>query len=298
MSLYKILLFFLLIINLNFQEYEIDSLIENKHYIAAEKAIINSIQQNENDELLIKKLGDCYGYMRDWDKAIIQYEKLVEIDNNNATYNYKLGGTLAAKANDTNKFKSLALINKAKKYLIKSVEIDKKNKPARWALIQIFTELPQFLGGSKSIALQYANELEEMSLIDGLFAKKYIYDFKNDNKMSKIFNTQILEKLESFNAQYDYNYLNYSIGSFCEANKSNLDKGILYLKYYIENFTSRDRSTPDQAFYLLAKIYYYNNDFSNAKVQLDNAISYYNSNQIDNQSVYREMIMLKKNLDK
>ena len=50
MSLYKILLFFLLIINLHFQEYEIDSLIENKHYIAAEKAIINSIQQNENDE--------------------------------------------------------------------------------------------------------------------------------------------------------------------------------------------------------------------------------------------------------
>ena len=88
MSLYKILLFFLLIINLHFQEYEIDSLIENKHYIAAEKAIINSIQQNENDELLIKKLGDCYGYMKDWDNAIIQYRKLVEIDHNNTIYNY------------------------------------------------------------------------------------------------------------------------------------------------------------------------------------------------------------------
>ena len=58
--------------------------------------------------------------------------------------------------------------------MLKSVELDNKNKPAMWVLIQIYTELPQLLGGSKSLALQYANELEEMSLIDGLFAKKYI----------------------------------------------------------------------------------------------------------------------------
>ena len=297
MSLYKILLFFLLIINLHFQEYEIDSLIENKHYIAAEKVIKNSIKENENDELLIKKLGDCYGYMRDWDKAIIQYEKLVEIDNN-TLYNYKLGATLAAKANDSNKFEALALINKAKKYLIKSAELDKKNKPSRWVLVQIFTELPQFLGGGKSDALHYANELEQISMIHGLFAKKYIYDFKDDDKMLKMINSKILENLDSFNEQYDYNYLNYSIGSFCEANKYDLDKGISHLKYYIENYTSRDRFAPDKAFYLLAKIYYYNNDFYNAKLQLDNAITYYNSRKTYDQSIYGEMIILKKNLDK
>ena len=296
MSFYNILLFFLLIFNFQTQQHYIDSLIDNKQYMIAEKTIINSIKENPNNEILIKKLGDCYGFIKDWDNAIIQYQKLIELDSDNSVYNYKLGGTLAAKANETNKFKSLSLINKSKKYLLKSVELDNKNKPAMWVLIQIYTELPQLLGGSKSLALQYANELENISLIDGLFAKKYIYDFKNDHKMSNIYLNKIVENLDSFNSEYDYNYLNFSIGKLCANNKINLDRGILQLSYYIENFTSRDRSTPDYAYYLLAKIYVHMNDFSNAKEQLDNAFVYYNSNNINNHSLYKELLKLKKHV--
>ena len=296
MSFYNILLFFLLIFNFQTQQHYIDSLIDNKQYMIAEKTIINSIKENPNNEILIKKLGDCYGFIKDWDNAIIQYQKLIELDSDNSVYNYKLGGTLAAKANETNKFKSLSLINKSKKYLLKSVELDNKNKPAMWVLIQIYTELPQLLGGSKSLALQYANELENISLIDGLFAKKYIYDFKNDHKMSNIYLNKIVENLDSFNSEYDYNYLNFSIGKLCANNKINLDRGILQLNYYIENFTSRDRSTPDYAYYLLAKIYVHMNDFSNAKEQLDNAFVYYNSNNINNHSLYKELLKLKKHV--
>ena len=296
MSFYNILLFFLLIFNFQTQQHYIDSLIDNKQYMIAEKTIINSIKENPNNEILIKKLGDCYGFIKDWDNAIIQYQKLIELDSDNSVYNYKLGGTLAAKANETNRFKSLSLINKSKKYLLKSVELDNKNKPAMWVLIQIYTELPQLLGGSKSLALQYANELEIISLIDGLFAKKYIYDFKNDHKMSNIYLNKIVENLDSFNSEYDYNYLNFSIGELCANNKINLDRGILQLSYYIENFTSRDRSTPDYAYYLLAKIYVHMNDFSNAKEQLDNAFVYYNSNNINNHSLYKELLKLKKHV--
>jgi len=294
MSFYNILLVFLLIFNFQTQHYYIDSLIDNKQYMVAEKAIINLIKENPNSEILIKKLGDCYGFIKDWDNAIIQYQKLVELDGDNSVYNYKLGGTLAAKANETNMFKSLSLINKSKKYLLKSVKLDNRNKPAMWVLIQIYTELPQLLGGSKSLALEYANELENISLIDGLFAKKYIYDFKNDHKMSNIYLNKITENLDSFNSEYDYNYLNFSIGELCANNKINLDMGILQLSYYIENFTSRDRSTPDYAYYLLAKIYLHKNDYFNAKEQLDNAFIYYNSNNINNHSLYKELLKLKK----
>ena len=296
MSFYNILLVFLLIFNFQTQQHYIDSLIDNKQYMVAEKTIINSIKENPNNEILIKKLGDCYGFIKDWDNAIIQYQKLIELDSDNSVYNYKLGGTLAAKANETNRFKSLSLINKSKKYLLKSVKLDNRNKPAMWVLIQIYTELPQLLGGSKSLALEYANELENISLIDGLFAKKYIYDFKNDHKMSNIYLNKIVENLDSFNSEYDYNYLNFSIGELCANNKINLDRGILQLSYYIENFTSRDRSTPDYAYYLLAKIYVHMNDFSNAKEQLDNAFVYYNSNNINNHSLYKELLKLKKHV--
>ena len=95
--------------------------------------------------------------------------------------------------------------------------------------------------------------------------------------MSNIYLNKITENLDSFNLEYDYNYLNFSIGELCANNKINLDMGILQLSYYIENFTSRDRSTPDYAYYLLAKIYLHKNDFSKANEQLDNAFVYYNS---------------------
>ncbi len=296
MSFYNILLFILLIFNFQTQHYYIDSLIDNKQYMVAEKVIINSIKENPNNQILIKKLGDCYGFIKDWDNAIIQYQKLIELDSDNSVYNYKLGGTLAAKANETNRFKSLSLINKSKKYLLKSVKLDNKNKPAMWVLIQIFTELPQLLGGDKSVALQYASELENISLVDGLFAKKYIYDFKDDHKMSNIYLNKIIKNLDFFSLEYDYNYLNFRIGELCAINKINLDRGIMQLNYYIENFTSRDRSTPDYAYYLLAKIYLHKNDYSNAKEQLDNAFVYYNSNNINNNSFYKELLKLKKHI--
>ncbi len=87
MSFYNILLFFLLIFNFQTQHYYIDSLIDNKQYMVAEKAIINSIKENPNSEILIKKLGDCYGFIKDWDNAIIQYQKLIELDSDNSVYN-------------------------------------------------------------------------------------------------------------------------------------------------------------------------------------------------------------------
>ena len=298
MVLYNILVSIFLVFNIHSQTQEIDSLIANKNYSLAEKIILSSIETNPNNEVLIKTLGDCYGYMKDWDNAIIQYRKLVEIDHNNAIYNYKLGGTLAAKANDTNRFKSLGLINEGKNYLIKSIELDNKNKEAIWALIQIFTELPQLLGGSKSIALQYANDLEKISLIDGLFSKKYIYEFKNDDEMASIYINKLTDNLDSFNQKYEYNYLNLSIGELCYNNMVKLDKAIVHLNLYINNYTSRDRTSPDYAYYLLSKIYFYKNDLYSAKKHLDNAIAYYNSNKIENNSLYKQMIKFKDNIEK
>ena len=298
MAFYKILASIFLVFNIHSQTQEIDSLIANKNYLLAEKIILSSIKTSPNNALLIKKLGDCYGYMKDWDNAIIQYQKLVEIDNNNAIYNYKLGGTLAAKANDANRFKSLGLINEGKRYLIKSIELDNKNKETIWALIQIFTELPKLLGGSKSIALQYANDLEQISLIDGLFSKKYIYEFKNDDEMTNIYVKKLIDNLDSFNRQYEYNYLNLSIGELCYNSKLKLDKAIVHLDLYINNYTSRDRTSPDYAYYLLSKIYFYKNDLHSAKKQLDNAIAYYNTNKIENNSLYKQMMKFKDNIQK
>ena len=217
MSFYNILLFILLIFNFQTQHHYIDSLIDNKQYMVAEKVIINSIKENPNNQILIKKLGDCYGFIKDWDNAIIQYQKLIELDSDNSVYNYKLGGTLAAKANETNRFKSLSLINKSKKYLLKSVELDNKNKPAMWVLVQIYTELPQLLGGSKLLALEYASELENISV-----ARKSIVAFKKIKK-GEIFTTKNLTTKRPGNGLSPM-FFNHLLGKKSEKNFKENDK--------------------------------------------------------------------------
>ena len=71
MTFYNILVSIFLVFNIHSQTQEIDSLIANKNYSLAEKIILSSIKTNPNNEVLIKTLGDCYGYMKDWDLSLI-----------------------------------------------------------------------------------------------------------------------------------------------------------------------------------------------------------------------------------
>ena len=118
------------------------------------------------------------------------------------------------------------------------------------------------------------------------------------DEMTNIYVKKLIDNLDSFNRQYEYNYLNLSIGELCYNSKLKLDKAIVHLNLYINNYTSRDRTSPDYAYYLLSKIYFYKNDLHSAKMQLDNAIAYYNANKIENNSLYKQMMKFKDNIQK
>lgn len=64
----------------------------------------------------------------------------------------------------------------------KSCPVVEGHIDCRWALVQLYMELPGIVGGSERKARLYAQELMNLSKIDGLLAFGLIEVYKNDIK--------------------------------------------------------------------------------------------------------------------
>ena len=212
---------------------------------------------NLNQEVLIK-LGEEYAAEKDWEKAIYYYDKLVNIDPGNSDYLYRLGGTQAAYSEVVNKFRVLSIINSAKKNLIKSASLDTKHIYSRWALVQILTELPKFLGGNKTTALDYSKEIYDISKIHGLLAYYYIYNFQKNENLILDTEVKIFSEIQSNPVLFEFNYFNFVVGKLLiNRDTSQFNLALKYLNKYLLNYSSADRFSLEEVYYYLAYCNFY-----------------------------------------
>ncbi len=118
--------------------------------------------------------GDIAGHQKQWEEAIRYYKKLKLQFPKIANYHYKFGGALGMKAKTVNKFKALGMIDDIKEAFETAANLDKKHIDTRWALVMLYIELPGIVGGSETKAQNYAEELMQLSKVDGFLAKGYI----------------------------------------------------------------------------------------------------------------------------
>ncbi|NJX14799.1 tetratricopeptide repeat protein [Tamlana crocina] len=163
---------------------QIPSLIENKQFELAEKQVAEVLKTNPENLKAVELLGDAYSHQKKWDAAIEEYNKLVEAAPKNANYHYKYGGALGMKALE-NKMKSIGFIGDVKDAFLTAAELDPNHMGARWALVELYMQLPGILGGSKTKALKFANELEALSKVDGYLAKGYIYEYDDEPELAE-----------------------------------------------------------------------------------------------------------------
>ena len=163
---------------------DVETLFENKQFEKAEILISQYLDTNPNNIEAIELLGDAYGHQKKWDDAIDAYKKIVEVNPDNANYHYKYGGALGMKALQ-NKLKAIGLIGAIKVSFTKAAELDAKHIEARWALVELYMQLPGIFGGSKSKSLRYAQELENLSKVDGYLAKGYVYEYDNELQLAE-----------------------------------------------------------------------------------------------------------------
>jgi tetratricopeptide (TPR) repeat protein len=226
-------------------------LIDRNQYAKAESIIREYLDHNPNHLAARELLGDALSYQRNWDEAIIQYEKLLTNDSENANYNYKYGGAMAMKAQEGSKFAALGLISDIKQAFHKAVILDPMHVDAHWALVDLYVTLPGIVGGSYSKALKYAEQLQKISLVDGYLAKGYVFEYDDNpakaeyyykkavvtgrsvtcyTKLSEFYEghnnpDKAIGTLEKARREHQRNAMNYQIGKVSADYNIQLDKG-------------------------------------------------------------------------
>jgi tetratricopeptide (TPR) repeat protein len=296
---------FLIIFILSFSCYAQDAkekaqtLIESKKFESAQNELTIFLDQNPEDEEAIELLGDAYGHEKKWDEAINQYKTLTEKQPNNANYQYKYGGALGMKALSISKLRALGIIGDVKAAFLKAAELDPKHIDTRWALVELYISLPGIVGGSTSKALKYANELENLSKVDGYLAKGYVYEYDDEpelaekyyklaiqvggsvtcyEKLTKFYEGQeqpekAIDNIESAQKKHQRNAMHYQIGKVCADYNVQLDKGEKCLKAYLSNHSAKDGVPKAWAYYRLAQIYKHKKNKPEALKWIDKAIA-------------------------
>lgn len=159
----------------NFEKAE--KLFGQAKYASAKPIFESILTDNPNHLKTLEYLGDIEGHNQYWDKAMFYYGKLKSLNPDNAAYYYKFGGCLGMKAKDANKFKALGMIDDIKANFEKAIKLNPKHIEARWALIELYLQLPGIVGGSERKAQKYAAELLKISPVDGYLAKGHIAEY-------------------------------------------------------------------------------------------------------------------------
>ena len=159
----------------NFEKAE--KLFKEEKYSQAEAVFESVLKSNPSDLKTIEYLGDIAGHNKFWDKAIGYYKKLKQLKPLEADYHFKYGGVLGMKAKDSNKFKALGMIDEVKSSFEKAISLNPKHIESRWALIELYIQLPGIVGGSESKAIKYSNELLRLSAVDGYLSRGHIDEY-------------------------------------------------------------------------------------------------------------------------
>ncbi|MDI9258043.1 tetratricopeptide repeat protein [Flavobacterium sedimenticola] len=152
------------------------------NYASAKPILENVIKETPNHLTALEYLGDIEGNNKSWDKAMEYYGKLIALKPTEANYHYKYGGCLGMKAKESSKFKALGMIDDVKGCFEKAIQLNPNHIEARWALIELYLQLPGIVGGSEKKAQRYANELAKISPVDFYLAKGRIAEYFNRYK--------------------------------------------------------------------------------------------------------------------
>ena len=282
----------------NYQKAE--ALFNDNQFEQAEQLFKKNLSTNLRDLKTIEYLGDIAGHQKQWDKAIGYYKTLVETKEDNANYHYKYGGVMGMKALDVNKLRALGMIGEIKRSFKTAAKLDPSHIDVRWALVEFYIQLPGIIGGSEKTALSYANELDNLSKVDGYLAKGYIAEYSNRPIDAEIFyknaikiggsvtcyqkltnlyeqTTKEPEKaianIEKAQTKHQRNGLHYQIGKIAAKYNIELQKGENCLHTYISNYSTNDGVPKAWANYRLAQINKHKGNRTEALKYIDLAIS-------------------------
>ena len=178
MKIFSALIFLISIATMANSDFEkAEQLFQQNKLVEAKLLFEKHLKTKPNHTKTLEYLGDIAGRSKNWYEAIGYYKKIKVQLPKNADYHFKYGGVLGMKAKEINKFKALRLIGDVEDSFLTAAKLDSKHIDTRWALVTFYIELPGIVGGSEIKAQKYADELMNLSKVDGYMAKGYIDEY-------------------------------------------------------------------------------------------------------------------------
>jgi len=140
-------------------------------------------------------LGKAYLKARDWDQAVREMEKAVELSPSTARYHLWLGRACGAKASHVFFAKAFGWARRVVKEFETARRLDPKDLDVRFDLLQFYLEAPAIAGGGKDKAEAEAREIARLDPSKGYTARASV--FRKDEKWD-------LAKKELVQATVDY----------------------------------------------------------------------------------------------
>ena len=246
----------------------------DKVYNLKLKELKDSLNKNSTSKLE-RKIADLAFYYKDWDTAIDFYEKVVLNAPKGDSY-FRLSVAAGRKSLEVSRFYSISYLGKTKSALLKALEFQPNNPLFLRTAIEIFYEIPYFLGGDKEFAKEKAALLYELDPIEGLMAKGYLNE-KEENLVLAKFNYSkaiklILKEELEFVLNRERRDLAYELGRVTADFEINDELGITSLQFYLKNYNFIDNIALEWVYFNLAKISIKQKAMQKSKIYLEKAL--------------------------
>lgn len=134
-------------------------LFTNGHVREARRFFESLVQKQPDNPSGFFYVGRIAFGEQQYETAIENFEKAVELEEKNSDYHLWLGRAYGRQAERSSFFRQLLLARKVKLHLERAVELNPGNLPARADLREYYLRAPGFLGGSEEKAQEQAQEI-------------------------------------------------------------------------------------------------------------------------------------------
>ena len=119
-------------------------------------------------------LGRSFLKLREWDKAVQEFENAVQTEPSNARYRLWLGRAYGARAE--NSFIGFTDARRVIREFRKASELDPDNITIRFDLLEFYAQAPGIVGGGKDKAWAEAELISKLNTVRGYTARATIYE--------------------------------------------------------------------------------------------------------------------------
>jgi len=125
---------------------------------ASKEILLALYAQNPKNYEVIYHLSNLYFKEANYKESAVLMKKMVDQYPENEEYHFKYGGALGLYIKQ-HKTKAFQFLDDVKLHMKTAIEINDQYTDAYLGLVQLYSELPSILGGSKRVAENYANIL-------------------------------------------------------------------------------------------------------------------------------------------